>query len=56
MTKERDHTAEAYFAVVGLLESAIISPISRRQLEVLRDKLVEQMAVERNKGGDIAAD
>lgn len=56
MTKERDQTAEAYFAVVGLLESAINSPINRRQLEILRDKLVEQMAVERNKSGDIAAD
>ena len=56
MTKGRDQTAEAYFAVVGLLESAINSPINRRQLERLRDKLVEQMLAELNKSGDIASD
>lgn len=56
MTNERDHTAEAYFAVVGLLESAIISPVRRHELEKLREKLEKEMAAELNKSGDIAAD
>jgi hypothetical protein len=56
MTNERDHTAEAYFAVVGLLESAIISPVRRHELEKLREKLEKEMAAELDKSGDIAAD
>jgi uncharacterized protein involved in response to NO len=45
-----DQKAVAYFAIVGLLESRIISPATRRQLERLRDKLEQEMAAD-----DIAA-
>jgi hypothetical protein len=56
MTNERDHTAEAYFAIVALLESPIISPTRRHELETLRDKLEKEMAAQLNQSGDVAAD
>jgi hypothetical protein len=49
MTAERDHIAEAYYAIVALLESRIISPATRLELEKLRHKLEGEMAVELNK-------
>jgi len=56
MTNERDHIAEAYHAIVALLESRIISSITRRQLEIFRQHLEQEMAAELNESGDIAAD
>jgi hypothetical protein len=50
-----DQQAVAYFAIVALLESRIISPATRRQLEELRDKLEEEMAAEDNKSHNAAA-
>ena len=55
MSTQRDHTAEAYFAIVALLESSITSPVTRRQIEIFRDHL-EKMARELNQSSDIAAD
>jgi hypothetical protein len=52
VTAGRDHIAAAYFAIVALLQSPIISPATRRQLEILRDKLEGEMAADLN--SDIA--
>jgi hypothetical protein len=49
MSMERDHTAEAYFAIVALLESPIISPATRRELEKLSERLEKEMAADLNK-------
>ena len=56
MSTQRDHTAEAYFAIVALLESSITSPATRRQIEIFRDHLEKEMARELNQSSDIAAD
>jgi hypothetical protein len=56
MTSERDHTAEAYFAIFALLESPIISPDRRRELQGLRHKLEKEMMAELHKCTDIPAD
>jgi hypothetical protein len=50
-----DQKAVAYFAIVGLLESRIISPATRRQLEKLHDKLQQEMIAEANKSLNAAA-
>jgi hypothetical protein len=50
-----DQKAVAYFAIVGLLESRIISPATRRQLEELRDRLEKELAAEANKSLNAAA-
>ena len=56
MTNQRDHTAEAYFAVVALMESTVISPEKKRELERLRRKLEQEMVAELDNSCDIAAD
>jgi hypothetical protein len=50
-----DQKAVAYFAIVALLESRIISPATRLQLEELRDKLEQEMLAEANKSLNAAA-
>ena len=55
MTVVGDQKAIAYFAIVGLLESRIISPATRRQLEELHDKLEKEMAAEHDKFLNAAA-
>ena len=50
-----DQKAVAYFAIVGLLESRIISPATRHQLEKLHDILEKELAPEANKPLDAAA-
>jgi hypothetical protein len=55
MTDKRDHAAEAYFAVVPLLESAVIAPARRHELEKLRCQLEQEMLAELHRPGDIAA-
>jgi hypothetical protein len=50
-----DEKAVAYFAIVALLESRIISPGTRRQLEKFRDKLEKEMIAEANKSLNAAA-
>lgn len=56
MTTKRDHIAESYYAVVALLESRIISPATRHQLEIFQAYLEKEIADELNNSGDIAAD
>lgn len=55
MTAGRDRIVEAYFAIVALTESPIISPATRRQIEILRDMLEEEMAAESDKSDNAAA-
>jgi len=55
MTTSRDHIAEAYKAIVALLESRIISLGTRRQLEVFRVYLEKELAEELNKSHNAAA-
>jgi len=56
MTSKRDYTAEAYFAVIALLESPLLSSERRRELERLRERLEKEMMTELNKSDGIAAD
>lgn len=55
MTAERDHIAEAYFAITALLQSKIISPPTRHRVKVLREILEEEIATEINKSRHGAA-
>jgi hypothetical protein len=55
MTTSRDHIAEAYYAVVALLESRIISLATRHQLEVFQVYLEKELAEELNKSYNAAA-
>ena len=50
-----DEKTVAYFAIVALFKSRIISPTTRRQLEELRDKLEQEMLAEANKSLNTAA-
>lgn len=55
MTSQRDQIAEAYFAIVALLGSRIISLDTRHQLEVFREYLEKELAQEDDKSDAAAA-
>jgi hypothetical protein len=49
--KRIDDLVEAHSALIGLLESTIVSPATRRQLEVFREQLereIESLQKSRN--------
>ena len=46
MSSKLNDLAQAHLAVVALLESALISPATRRQLEVFRDNLERDIAAQ----------
>ena len=53
MQKRIDDLVEAHSALIGLLESSILSPATRRQLEVFREELereLEALQKSRNSG------
>ena len=50
-----DQKAAAYFAIVSLLESRIISAATRRQLEIFREYLEKELADELNRSHKAAA-
>ncbi len=43
MTKRIDDLVEAHSALIGLLESTILSPATRRQLDVFREELEREI-------------
>jgi len=52
--KRIDDLVEAHSALIGLLESTILSPATRRQLEVFREELereIEAVQKSRNSAG-----
>ena len=55
MTSQRDQKAAAYSAIIGLLESRIISPTTRQELERLRDEIEKEIVDELNKSKQAAA-
>lgn len=55
MTIRLDNLAAAYFAIIGLLESSFISADTRQHVEILRNKLEEEMASKPEKSDKAAA-
>jgi len=55
--KHLEDLEEAHSAVIGLLESPLISPFQRRRLEFMRDSLEREMALlkEKRRPVDLAA-
>ena len=43
MQKRIDDLVEAHSALIGLLESSILSPATRRQLELFREELEREI-------------
>lgn len=43
VTKRIDDLVEAHSALIGLLESTILSPATRRQLDVFREELEREI-------------